>query len=80
MQLSCNIILVQELENRYSEVIPLASLALAEGVIETIDFLEPKLVDGFKSYHWLMGSNPRDEMVSVLSMYTPGTIWQKRLN
>ena len=53
--------------NEVCDVIPLASLALAESIVETIGFDDPKIVDGLNSYHWLMRSSPRDELVSVLS-------------
>ena len=65
--------------NEISDVVPLASLALTVSLVESIDFDDPKIVDGLNSYHWLMGSNSRDELVSVLSTYTPGTVLADRV-
>ena len=65
--------------NQVCDVIPLSSLALAESVVETIDLDDPKIVDGLNSYYWLMGSNPRDELVSILSTYFPGTVLADRV-
>ena len=65
--------------NEVCDVIPLASLALAVSIVEAIDLDDPNIVDGLNSYHWLMGSNPRDELVSVLSTYSPGTVLADRV-
>ena len=53
------------------EMLPLQSLAPTECIVDSIDFNDPELVDGLTSYHWFMGCNPRDEMVSSLSVHTP---------
>ena len=65
--------------NEVCDVIPLASLALAVSIVEAIDLDDPNIVDGLNSYHWLMGSNPRDELVSVLSTYSPCTVLADRV-
>lgn len=56
----------------------LASLALAVSIVEAIELDDLRIVDGLNSYHWLMGSNPRDELVSILSTYSPGTVLADR--
>ena len=60
---------------------PLESIIAANGLYETIDFYHPDLESGLNSKHWLMAcglwlmeTNPRDELVSVLSTYPPGTM------
>ena len=59
--------------------VPVDSLALAEEVVEPIDFDNSDIVDGLSSYHWLMGSDPRDEQVSVLDSYSPGSVLADRV-
>lgn len=34
----------------------------------------PHLVEGLSSYHWLMQSNLRNELVSCLTRFRPGTV------
>ena len=48
-------------------------------MFEAVDFYDSDLVSGLNSKHWLMESNPRDELVSVLSTYTPGTVLADRV-
>ena len=55
--------------------IPHESLLTAEGIVKVVDFENPQLIDGLSSYHWLMGSKPRDELVSVLSTYPLVLFW-----
>ena len=55
------------------------SLITAEGIIEAIDFENPDLVSGLNFTHWLMGADTRDELVSVLSTYPPGTVLADRV-
>ena len=38
------------------------------------DWHEPHIVEGLSSYHWLMQSNPTDELVSCLARFKPGTV------
>ena len=58
---------------------PLESIIAANGFYETIDFYHPDLENGLNSKHWLMEANPRDELVSVLSTYPPGTMLADRV-
>ena len=52
---------------------------VANGIFEAVDFYNPELVSGLNSKHWLMEANPRDELVSVLSTYPPGTVLADRV-
>ena len=54
-------------------ICPSGSIVTAIGVFKTVDFYDSDLVSCLNSKHWLMESNPRDELVSVLSTYTPDT-------
>ena len=42
--------------------------------MQITDWHEPHLVEGLSSYHWLMQSSPRDELVSSLTRFKPGTV------
>ena len=53
---------------------PLESITAATIIYESIDFYDPDHVSGLNSKHWLMEANLRDELVSVLSTYLPGTL------
>ena len=59
-----------------SDDFPLESIIAANGIYESIDFDDPDLVSGLNSKHW---PNPRDELVSVLSKYPPGTVLADRV-
>ena len=58
---------------------PLESIVTASEIFEAIDFYNTHLVSGLNSKHWLMESNPRDELVSILSTYPPGTVLADRV-
>ena len=58
---------------------PLESIVTANGIFETVDFYHPDIESGLNSKHWLMETNPRDELVFVLSTYPPGTMLADRV-
>ena len=58
---------------------PLESILAANGIYEAVDFYHPDLESGLNSKHWLMEANPRDELVSILSTYPPGTVLADRV-
>ena len=57
---------------------PLESIITANDIFEAVNFYHPDLESGFNSKHWLMEANPRDELVSILSTYPPGTVLADR--
>ena len=42
--------------------------------MQITDWHASHIVEGLSSYHWLMQSNPRDELVSCLTRFKPGTV------
>ena len=68
-----------ELFDDSSVVLPLHSLALAVSISNSIEFDDPELVDSLSKYHWLMGTNPRDELITVLTAHRPGTVLPDRV-
>ena len=50
------------------------AVIVGERVMQITDWYEPHLVEGLSSYHWLMQSSPRDELVSSLTRFKPGTV------
>ena len=50
------------------------AVIVGESVMQIIDWHEPHLVEGLSSYHWLIQSSPRDELVSCLTRFKPGTV------
>ena len=58
---------------------PLESIITANDIFEAVNFYHPDLETGFNSKHWLMEANPRDELVSILSTYPPGTVLADRV-
>ena len=58
---------------------PFESIVTANGIFETVDFYHPDLESGLNSKHWLMETNPRDELVFVLNTYPPGTMLADRV-
>ena len=59
--------------------IPVESLALAQDIVAAIDLHDTDIVEGLNAYHWLMGSTPSDELVSVLTSHPPGTLLADRM-
>ena len=55
------------------------SIVTANGIFEAVDFYNSDIVSGLNSKHWLIEANPRDELVSVLSSFPPGTVLANRL-
>ena len=55
-----------DLSDDSSAVLPLHSLALGVSIANSIDFDDAKLVDGLSTYHWLMGTIPRQELITIL--------------
>ena len=47
---------------------------VAEAIIECIDWTDSDLLSGLSSYHWLMGCNLSDDLISILARYKPGTL------
>ena len=59
--------------------LPIESIVTANGIFEAVDFYNFDIVSGLNSKHWLMEPNPRDELVSVLSSFPPGTVLANRV-
>ena len=51
------------------------AVIVGERVMQTTDWHEPHLVKVLSSYHWLIQSSPRDELVSCLTRFKPGTVF-----
>ena len=50
------------------------AVIVGERVMQITNWHEPHLVEGLSSYHRLMQSSPRDELVSCLTRFKPGTV------
>ena len=55
---------------------PVTSQGVAQVIVEAIDALDAGLFSALCSHHWLMECGLRDELITVLSSFQPGTVVQ----
>ena len=53
---------------------PRASQGVADAFMESIDFDNSNLMNGLSTHHWLIESKIRNELISVLSKFKPGSV------
>ena len=65
---------IEPLPKRLHQCPTEASYQVAEAVLECIDLEDSDLINALCTHHWLMDSSMREELITVLTHYKPGSV------